>query len=251
MAAEIALLPLIQLGLKVGSGLLDLASGRRHEDKNDYDVFFEKVSSQVEQVIHQEKISIIEKLESDKLELLVSRIKNLATLVHLQKRNEALEYAMTLKESVDYAQNRLKEGKNEWLGPLLTGQAVYAGALMFADVEAKRIVGELDELMLHTRVSILETYKESFLRRKDTPWLDIHAFISGNSQSLLDDLSSSQQNPSIKNTPPLKNAEDTTSEELDEKTREDSELYCKVCSKKTVHSGFLGLKRCEICGSFN
>jgi ribosomal protein L40E len=194
------LLSLIQLGLKVGSDLLAL---KTQKSKDDYTTFLKNTSKRVEDLIQSSNQSLIRKIENDKLEQLDSRIRNLSTLISLNKESEALEYAMQLKESVDYARNRLREGKEEWLGAYLTGQSVYVSALLFskAEVNENDLLNDIKDLLFKTRIQLLNNFKSTLLASENTPWIEIHSFISGDSDALISTLISEEQNNESKEIP--------------------------------------------------
>jgi DNA polymerase elongation subunit (family B) len=50
---------------------------------------------------------IIDKIEQDKLEELISRINNIDLLLRIKRHEQLLPYILQLRESVDYAKNRL------------------------------------------------------------------------------------------------------------------------------------------------
>lgn len=82
---------------------------------------------------------IIEKIESDKFEQFQSRIGNMELLIRLNNTKELFSYALQFKESVDYARNRVNEGKYNWLIPYLAGLPLFALALRIQGEDTSKL----------------------------------------------------------------------------------------------------------------
>lgn len=122
--------------------------------------------------------AIIGKIEADKLEQLQSRIQNLGFVIRVGKVNDALTYILTVKESVDYAENRLREGKTEWLGATIIGRATIVAALSHLKLEAAAEASALKKICTQARHQMLDqlvAYRLS--RSQPLPWEQIHAFL--------------------------------------------------------------------------
>lgn len=122
--------------------------------------------------------AIIGKLEADKLEQLQSRIQNLGFVIRVGKVNDALTYILTVKESVDYAENRLREGKIEWLGATIIGRATIMAALSHLQLETAAEASALKNICTQARHQMLDqlvVYRLS--RSQPLPWEQIHAFL--------------------------------------------------------------------------
>ena len=114
---------------------------------------------------------IIEKIERDKLEELISRIKNLDMLLKLGKTDQLLQYVLHVKESVDYAKNRLAEGKNYWLMPYITGLSLVTATFSYIGNEIPEETENLNQFIAKTKVYILDTVtKELVTTGKPIRW---------------------------------------------------------------------------------
>lgn len=122
--------------------------------------------------------AIIGKIEADKLEQLQSRIQNLGFVIRVGKVNDALTYILTVKESVDYAENRLREGKAEWLGATIIGRATIVAALSHLKLEAAEEARALKQICIQARHQMLDQVVAYRLSRgQPLPWEQIHAFL--------------------------------------------------------------------------
>lgn len=122
--------------------------------------------------------AIIAKIEADKLEELRSRIQNLGFVLRVGKANEALAYVLTVKESVDYAENRLREGKNEWLGAAIAGKTTVVAALGHLSIDSGDEAQALATLCKRARHQVLNQIVSSLVAAgRPVPWDEIHAFL--------------------------------------------------------------------------
>jgi hypothetical protein len=118
--------------------------------------------------------------EREGLELLVSRARNLSTIAEMDRPDQALQYAWTLRESVDYASNRLDEGKLSWLGPFLAGSSLFLAALRYAGEPAQEETARLRQAVLDARYRVLDQAVPRLVARaKPIPWPEIAAFLQG------------------------------------------------------------------------
>jgi hypothetical protein len=122
--------------------------------------------------------AIIGKIEADKLEQLQSRIQNLGFVIRVGKVNDALTYILTVKESVDYAENRLREGKTEWLSATIVGRATVVAALSHLRLETAAEASALKKICVQARHQMLDQLVANRVRSSQPlPWEQIHAFL--------------------------------------------------------------------------
>lgn len=129
---------------------------------------------------------IVEKLESDKLEELQARVKNVSMLLRMRREAQLLQPALTLNESVEYAQNRLREGKLDWLGPWLAGKAVFLAAMRACDAMGGDEFSEFEAEVASGRRVVLDWAAPILLHSNGRlPWDAIAAFMAGEPPAFL------------------------------------------------------------------
>lgn len=137
-------------------------------------------ASRIDTAIGDAVRTIIGKVEQDQLELLLSRTRNLSALIGMRRPDQALQYAWTLRESVDYAHNRLREEKLQWLGPYLAGNSIFLATLQYAGEHHQREVERFEQAVLDAKYRILDrSVPEMVVRGQRIPWPEISAFLRG------------------------------------------------------------------------
>jgi hypothetical protein len=152
-------------------------------------------TEQLAEITKASRDAVIGKIEADKLEELHSRVQNLGFVIRLNKVNEAFGYLLTVKESVDYAENRLREGKGDWLSAVIIGKTTVVAALTHLQIDSASETAALVELCKRARHELLDQLaQQSFENRQSIPWDRVYAFLQGG--SLATDLFGSSQSPS-------------------------------------------------------
>lgn len=149
------------------------------------DASFKQAAAELKQAISDASTQVIEKLESDKLELLGSRIRILGDLIKIGDKSEILRYQFSLREVVDYAENRVAEGKNEWSGPLLLGKVAIFSALQICAADTEEARQELEALCRKARHEIADLAARHAVREgHPIPWTDIDDFLACRTKTL-------------------------------------------------------------------
>ena len=144
----------------------------------------QQVTDSLAEMTSASRDAIIGKIESDKLEELHSRVQNLGFIIRLGKVNETLGYLLTVKESVDYAENRLREGKHDWLSAVIIGKTTVVTALVHLQIDSSNESASLAELCKKARYQLLDQFvQQSFESKQQLPWEQIHAFLQGSSDA--------------------------------------------------------------------
>lgn len=121
---------------------------------------------------------VIDKLEADKMEELCARINNLSMLLAMGRKTEVLHYAMTLNESVQYANSRILERKVQWIGPWLAGQAVFFAALNSSADQSEGARKELEDAISRAKHLVLSTIVPEIVGNGgEIPWPAVVAFL--------------------------------------------------------------------------
>ena len=177
---------------------------------------------------------IFDKVEADRLEELRARIKNVAMLVELKSREPVLQYTMTLNESLEYARNRVREGKLHWLGPAVAGGAIFLDALQYAGVAKPEHSENFHAELREFRKLALEGLRPTLMEMEGPlPWEEIAAFVRGENSEILKRLTLE--------------AHRVLSVELPHRRPTPGEGYCFKCGRFYSTSG----SKCSKCGRFN
>ncbi|RJX81248.1 lipoyl domain-containing protein [Pseudomonas sp. LS-2] len=145
---------------------------------------FKEAAAEIRQAVAGVTAAVIGKIESDQLELLCSRIRNMGDLIKLADQSEVRRYIFTLREVVDYAENRVSEGKKEWQGPFLMGKVAIFGALQFCSAESSEDRNALESLCRKAKYGLLDiAVTEMVQTGKKIPWDQIERFLSAKSDA--------------------------------------------------------------------
>jgi hypothetical protein len=141
---------------------------------------FRETAEQMKRAVRESTDKVIDKLESDKLEILISRIGILGDIIRIGDRGEVLRFVWTLRELVDYAGFRLQEGKHQWQGPFLAGKAVIYTALRLCAVDGLSERNELERLCKQAKYDLLDVAIPQMIQQGvKIPWVQIEEFLSG------------------------------------------------------------------------
>jgi hypothetical protein len=149
------------------------------------DASFKQAAVELRQAISDASTQVIEKLESDKLELLGSRIRILGDMIKIGDKSEILRYQFSLREVVDYAENRIAEGKSDWTGPLLLGKVAIFSALQICSADTEDARKELETLCRKARHEIADLAVRHAVREGNKiPWMEIDNFLACKTKTL-------------------------------------------------------------------
>lgn len=129
--------------------------------------------------------SIIEKLESDKHEELISKIQNIALVIRINDRGEILHSLMDMRISLDYAENRVAEGKIQWQPALIMGKAAEYAALSVCLSDTIIEKTELHKILSQAKYSFLDVAVPSLLSNKcKMNWGRLAEFVNSNNHGV-------------------------------------------------------------------
>jgi hypothetical protein len=174
---------LIAAGLSLAGQVLDhiRSASPSSAQYSDPHLIVDEAVRHVESAVASGAIAVIDKIESDQIELLRSRIKNLALLLRLQPA-QCIQYAMMLRESVDYARNRVFENKHHWFGPWLAGQGVLLLALHKAGAASANDLASFMEELRRAKYEVLDVIAARVVAAGGKiDWSKAHAFLDGTS----------------------------------------------------------------------
>lgn len=185
-----ATLTLIETGFSIAGKFLDRFAGRSSSNDTDVrvqelDRFVKTSVAELDQSLRSGIATVIDKIETDNLEFLLSRARNVSALLDSGRYDQALQYAMTLRESVDYARNRLQEEKVHWLGPYLAGSGIYFAAVDAAGAKREADILEFQKHLEEIKIEVLDyVVPEMISTGVKIPWLVIAQFTLGTTDRL-------------------------------------------------------------------
>ncbi len=184
VAETIVFLELISIGLDIADKALKLSDeftvriGEQDVRISEQEVKLSKLKDLIESstISLQEAIEIstrkvIDKLEQDKFEELVSRLNNIILLLKLGNEDQILSYTLLLQESVDYAMNRLRENKKQWFLPYVVGKSIAVTIFTFFDSDTGNRRDEFSLFIRQSKMQILDEMTRRLLQSgKSIPW---------------------------------------------------------------------------------
>jgi hypothetical protein len=182
-------LQLLELGLEVSE---QIRLHRAQIEQQEMDERIQELGAAISQTkAHlQEAITvvgekIIEKIESDKFEQFQSRINNMEMLIQINNSKDLFSYALQLKESVDYARNRVSEGKHNWLAPYLTVLPLFALALKIQGGDTAKLDQQFANAIEDWKHQTLNLVTQSLLEVTDEiPWAHIQNVLNNSENSV-------------------------------------------------------------------
>jgi hypothetical protein len=199
---------------------------------------------------------VIEKMEQDKLEELSSRIKNIGMLIKLDETDKLMSYMMLLNESVDYASNRIKEKKEQWVAPYLMGKSMSLAVLNYLGHDDDHVLqdiivttNDIKYKLLNSSIKILMSSK------RDIPW-DLYYEVLNNASGSVPKLIERIKECSLKDSCPseMQSKVGTPDIESDNQGRIKGEskidetvsiMFCRKCGGKLMPKAAF----CKRCGS--
>lgn len=146
----------------------------------------DKISFEIQSAKNATVFQIIDKIESDKLEALNSRINAIQIAIELEQTDSLSSLHMDLLELTDYARNRITEGKEHWVGAWVVGSATRILLLKMIS-NSPRSIKILDREVQKFRFDLLDLHKNELLS-KNTPWAAIADFVKGENEEILNNL---------------------------------------------------------------
>jgi len=178
-------LELISLGLDLADKVIGLCRGN---DKLQEDRLIDLIGDSTESLKNAIQIGaeqVIYKIEQDKMEELISRLKNIDMLIRMKNQEHLLGYLLQVQESVDYAKNRLDEGKQQWFTPYLIGKSMVYAAFTYIGNESPQMRQELLQTLDDIKIKILDEISLTLIQNGRTiPWHVVKDFLDNKTGSL-------------------------------------------------------------------
>lgn len=173
----VPVLQVLSLGLRVVNQTIALheslgsQEGRRELEAKELRGLIGQSMDSLRQAIEIGAEKVIDKLEQDKMEELVSRIRNIDMLLRMNKKEQVLSYVLQVREAVDYAKNRLDEGKRHWMTPYMTGVSMIVASFDYLGEPDEDTTEELSQAVREARNTVLnEVTRTLFQNNVVVPW---------------------------------------------------------------------------------
>ena len=128
---------------------------------------------------------IIEKLESDKHEELIVLIQNVALAIRMNDKNETMRSLMQMRVSLGYAENRAREGKNQWQPALIMGKAAEFAALNVCLEDTAHEKAELQKILRQAKYGFLDAVVPNLLANKGKiDWDRLAGFVNSSDRGV-------------------------------------------------------------------
>lgn len=227
-----------------------------HEKDREFEDLLTASEKSIKYVISVNADLVIEKIEQDKLEELSARIKNIGMLIKLDRTDELMSYMMLLNESVDYANNRIKENKEQWIAPYLMGKSMSLAVLNYLGHDDDQVLKDIIVTTNDIKYKLLNSSIKILMSKKhDIPW-DLYYEVLNNTPgsvpnlikkikecSLKDSCASEiESNPGTPDIESKRKKEIKSDSKIDEKV---SAMFCRKCGGKLTPNAIF----CKRCGS--
>ncbi|MCY0966079.1 hypothetical protein [Parathalassolituus penaei] len=141
----------------------------------------------LQQTIEKAKSEILQKIEADKLEMLLSKIKKAKLALEMKDVKSFMLIAYELFDYTEYAWKRIHEEKHNWIGPWMVGESVRLSLLMYSIQEDNYeiVLREYSDF----RINILNVVGRKIIEESEPiAWEKISSFIEGKNEDILDDV---------------------------------------------------------------
>ena len=144
----------------------------------------EDVSRQISEVASDTAFRVTQKIESDRLEDLSAQIKLMSLAIQVGNESMLGNALSSISIQIEYAKNRIKEGKSEWLGAWMMAESMRLTGLCNITTGPQG-AALINKEAQNFRICILNFTKNELICGESTPWLQIAQFVEGKSEDVL------------------------------------------------------------------
>lgn len=176
----------VELAAKVFVTVRDSSNGTT-ADNPDLVSMIDDVSRKIDSVAGSIGGQVAHELEKQQLEKLSAQAKVVRLALEI---DNAASLGMlgaavaSISEQIEYSRLRLEEGKHEWFGPWMIGEAVRIEALRIM-ATGPRAVAAVERETRNFRINILNHVGRFVIASVDNPWAQIADFIDGRNEEIL------------------------------------------------------------------
>jgi hypothetical protein len=142
------------------------------------------VARKLEGVVQDIVGQLTDKLERDQLEKLTAQVKGVHFALEFGDSGMLGPALGRIMEQIEYAKNRIGEGKREWLGPWLMAESIRIVALRQL-AQTDKALEMIDSEAQTFRLNILDFAGEYLLGSRNMPWLKISEFVEGRNEDVI------------------------------------------------------------------
>lgn len=143
-----------------------------------------EMSHKMEAIAQDVVNQISQKIESDQLEKLVANIKIVQLAAQFGEKSMLGPSLVTLSEHIEYAKNRLAEGKSSWFEPWMLAESIRI-AVMLTMAAGEHARHTVHQITLDFRLNILNHMGPELIKATPSPWIQISAFVEGRNEDVL------------------------------------------------------------------
>jgi len=127
---------------------------------------------------------ISDKIEQEQLEQLTSLVKSVHFAMEFGDKAMLLQTVGHIITQIEYAKNRIHEGKSEWLGPWLMAESIRIVALREISTNQKAL-DAVARAAYAFRLNILDFAGSYLLQSRHIPWVKISEFVEGKNEDVI------------------------------------------------------------------
>lgn len=187
-----------------------------------------------ENTIHSESNRIINKIESDQQEKLLSTIKLANFYLEIEDYESAKKLTTELILLSDYSRNRVQEGKIHWLAPWIISNSTWIAIMKYGNPTDK-VTTAVDAKFKEFRIELLDLLGSDLIQKKSCSWVEISDFVNNTGSTII---------PKLVNAAQQKCLITIQKREISEKVPT-GRKQCKKC----LHVEFERYAQCPSCGS--
>lgn len=144
----------------------------------------EDISHKLDFVAHDVATKVSRKLEADQLEKLTSQIKAIKFALEFNDKDMLRLTLVRIIDQLEYAKNRISEGKFEWLSPWMMAESIRIVSLRKIAIDNNALDVVYKEALAF-RISILNFTGSFVVKTNNSPWLKISEFVEGKNEDIL------------------------------------------------------------------
>lgn len=191
-----------------------------------------------ENTVHSESNRILDKIESDQQEKLLSTIKLANFYLEIEDYESAKKLTTDLILLSDYSRNRVQEGKFKWLAPWIISNSTWI-AIMKYDTPSTKAITAIDAKFKYFRLELLDLLGSELILRKSCSWIEISDFVNNTGTTIIPKLINVAQQRCL-----IAGNAVVQKKELSDKVPP-GRKQCKKC----LHIEFERYAQCPNCGS--
>lgn len=187
---------LTEASLALEKSLINHLDGHANDIKNTVKISIKSAikdaTLSLERSISAEGDRVINKIESDQQEKLVSIVKLANFYLEIEDYENAVRLSPDLILLSDYSRNRVQEGKMQWLSPWIISQSTWITLMSFGSPSEKVKIA-VDAKFKDFRLDLLDLLGVELVTQKICSWIDISEFVNNQGNKIIPKLINAAQ----------------------------------------------------------